>query len=335
MRKLTGDELWRMFLIHYSACVYASLRTIKPGDGFTLNDLIVFVSLLLLCGAIGVSYTSFRSNSIAVLSPAFLWGIFAILFWIIATISSLSRLHVDAAWQDQAWYWSAILACCPLISVLGAKRPTSRVWNWFIILPLIAVLGWPAVTVLVRYPDLVALKIQAPVYIGFVLVLVMGIGNYMGSRYGLSAFFIGVAVILSLWPMSNSYLGDHDSVTRLRGFASLFCGFAVLHGFRQSIRPSLDESRFDKVWFDFRDAFGIVWSIRIQDRINQTAVKEKWCVRLGTEGFVWEDEAPSDKREHTEERLRHTLYWLLRRFVDPIWIDERLNQQINTLDTSA
>ncbi len=300
-----------------------------------MNDLLILVSLLFLCGGIRITYISFKANTIAVLSPAFLWGFFAILFWCVALLTSLSVNHINLAWQDQTWYWSAILACCPLISVLGAKRPTSRVWNWFIILPLIAVLGWPALTVLIRYPDLVALKIQAPVYLGFALVLVMGIGNYMGSRYGMSAFLLGVAVALSLWPTSSSYSGTVDSAIRLRGIAAFICGIAVLHAYRQSIRPSLEDSGYDKLWFDFRDAFGIVWSIRIQDRINQTAEKETWCVRLGTEGFIWEEDAPSDKRDLSEERLTHTLHWLLRRFVDSKWIDERLNKQTDIPDTSA
>ncbi len=296
----------------------------------TLNDVLLSVSLLFLCGSGLKTLMSFRRNSIQVLTPTFFWSEFAILSWGLASLVSLDVFQVGTAWQDQFWYWAAVLTCCPLISVLGAKRPTSRGWSWFIILPLIAVLGWPALTIfLVPSPDLVPLEIQSPVLIGFILVLVMGTGNYMGSRYGLSILMVSGAALLSLWPVFSSFAGDLNFATRIRAFSALLCGIGVLHGFRQAGRPTLDESKYDQLWFDFRDAFGIVWSIRIQDRINQTAQKEGWVVRLGTEGFVWDQNVSDEQIKQSEDRLEHTLHWLLRRFVEPEWINVRLQQPNN------
>ena len=51
---------------------------------------------------------------------------------------------LPASLQDQLWYAAAILGLCPPIAVLGAKRPGSRVWAAFVVLPLVLVFAWPA-----------------------------------------------------------------------------------------------------------------------------------------------------------------------------------------------
>lgn len=296
-------------------------------ETLTLNDVLLGIALLFLGVAGMKTMSSCRRNSIQVLTSTSYWSGFAIVSWGLASLVSLSFFRIAPPWQDQFWYWAAVLTCCPLISVLGAKRPTSKVWPWFIILPLIAVLGWPALTIfLVPSPDLVPLEIQSPVLIGFILVLVMGTGNYMGSRFGASILMVSAAAFLSLWPVSSSFTGDLNFSTRIRAFSALLCGIGLLHGFRQANRQTLDESKYDQLWFDFRDAFGIVWSIRIQDRINQSAQQENWVVRLGTEGFVWEENISDEQIKQSEKRLTQTLSWLLRRFVEPEWINARLQQ---------
>lgn len=324
---LDGGSLFRVWLESTIVHVIRIPGASEISGTLTLNDTMLGVALLFLSIAGVKILLAFRKNSISVLTSTFHWSEIAVVGWWLAALFSLGVFQIAPAWQDQFWYWAAVLTCCPLISVLGAKRPTSTVWPWFIILPLIAVLGWPALTIfMVPSPDLVPLEIQSPVLIGFVLVLVMGTGNYMGSRFGVSILMISAAAFLSLWPVYSSFTGDLNSATRIRAFAALLCGIGVLHGFRQASRPTLDESKYDQLWFDFRDAFGIVWSIRIQDRINQTAEQEKWVVRLGTEGFVWEENVSAEQIRQSEERLTYTLHWLLRRFVEPEWINARLQQ---------
>lgn len=293
-------------------------------SSISLSNITLWLALILLGGVMIKIPRIRRTFTIPVLRPALDWGIFSLICWMAAIFVSLLRSDLGVPWQDQAWYWTTVISCCPLIAVLGAKRPTARVWTWFIILPLIAVLGWPAVTVLIRFPEVTPLDIQLPVFIGFGLVIVMGAGNYLGSRYGLSTALSSAALLICLCPSSNLFQGDLEQATLWRGVAALLMGLSLFHAIRQANRPAVDENRFDQLWFDFRDAFGIVWSIRIQDRINQTAEREKWIVRLGTEGFIWEQNVPDDVYSETVQRLTQTLHWLLRRFVDPEWVKSRL-----------
>ncbi len=108
--------------------------------------------------------------------------------------------------------------------------------------------------------------------------------------------------------------------------------------------------RIDQLWLDFFDTFGVVWGRRIQDRVNFIAEKECWPTRLELQGFVWTDtsEEPSFQAltdevgaitdpacAVTEARIEHTFRWLLRRFVDPPWIDERLGSAPTTSAVGA
>ena len=106
-------------------------------------------------------------------------------------------------------------------------------------------------------------------------------------------------------------------------------------------------TRFDRLWFDFFDLFGIVWGRRIQDRVNDIANLEQLPARLELDGFVWPQASTKSNlpvardgevsltnqpmsiqqerdRAAVEARIEHILRWLLRRFVDASWIDSRL-----------
>jgi hypothetical protein len=80
----------------------------------------------------------------------------------------------------------------------------------------------------------------------------------------------------------------------------------------------------DRVWRDFRDQFGIVWAQRVRERINQRALQEQWPARLERPGFVNADGTPAGASVASDPRIEHALRWLLRRFVDESWLNERL-----------
>ncbi|WP_437225214.1 hypothetical protein SH661x_003964 [Planctomicrobium sp. SH661] len=257
------------------------------------------------------------------LTPAWRWGQAAQFAWFLSSTAAAAS-SPGSPLMDQAWLWTAILTLCPLIAVLGARRPATRVWSWFIILPLIAVLGWPGLTVFSNWPSIPPLRIQAPVCIGFGLVTVMGVGNYLGTRYSLPAVLAGLAVALCLAPLTTFWQVPPPTAAMMRVAAGMVLVSGIGFAIRQGLREGTEESPYDRLWFDFRDTFGIVWSIRIQERINQIAEKENWSSRLGPNGFEWNLQMPVESRTVTETRMDHALRWHLRRFVDPEWIDERV-----------
>jgi hypothetical protein len=275
---------------------------------------------------------TFRSGSAlksTALKTAWKWGLAAEFAWF-TTAASTAIAAFPPPLLDQFWYWSAVVGICPLIAVLGARWPTSRVWNWFIIVPLIAVLGWPAATVLWTSATIPPLKVQAPVYLGFLLVLIMGLGNFAGTRFGRPAAIAGLGLSAVLVPASSLIAITPGRANLIRGAAAVLMALATLDALWLARRPGTEKSPYDQLWFDFRDLFGIVWAIRIQERINEIAGREDWASRLGTDGFEWDSKSTAEQRERTLERMDHALRWHLRRFVNPEWINRRLAQRPET-----
>lgn len=244
------------------------------------------------------------------------------------TAGSLAAGLPSREMTAQLLYWTGIVALCPGIAVLGAKRPGSRVWNGFILVPLVLVLGWPAVTVWrLDGPRFFAAEI--PVVVGLLLVLVMGTGNYLGTRFGGATFAYGLAVVALIAPATVLFPRSASTTTPLVPFllATLLLGVAGVLAWRAARSVSTTHRGTARLWADFREAFGIVWSKRLQDRLNQEAARENWTAFVGPAGLEWPPEAAPDPEERLriERRFEHHLLWLLRRFVDRSWVDVRMD----------
>ncbi len=255
------------------------------------------------------------------LTTAWAWALIAAASWCVAAAASLFLVPAASA-VGQLWYVAAVLALCPWIAVLGARRPTIRVWNWFVVVPLVAVLLWPvALCWMPRGPD--RLILEAPHLVGFGLVLVMGSGNYLGTRFTGSAIMTVLAQIILIASLGSSHV-DRGSVAWFAAAAACLLFTATLSAFHIRRRHDDKSSVWDVLWRDFRDTFGIVWANRIAERVNDEAAKSNWIVRLQPHGFV--STALGQKADVSihASQIDHTLRWLLRRFVDDEWINSRL-----------
>lgn len=191
---------------------------------------------------------------------------------------------------------------------------------------MILVLLLPAVTAWNRDLRPTPLRLETPMVVGYALVLVMGAGNYLGTRFAIAALFAAGASFTIVWPLSE--LGERypTANSTLHAAATIAVSIATWLGARQAAKiRSVSPNPLSTVWNDFRDFFGIVWGRRVMDRVNHTAQQESWPVRLQFDGFVPIDAAkPGDLSLDQKVRVEQVLRWLLRRFVDPEWIDERI-----------
>jgi hypothetical protein len=291
---------------------------------------------------------------------AWLWGAVALGAWGVTFFVTEVLGVVSEGVADQMWLASAVLLVCPFIAVLGARRPGSRVWGLFIVAPLAVVLDLPAATAWNRDFHPAPLRLEVPMLAGYGLVLLMGAGNYLGTRFALPALLAAAAMLLV--PVSMSSLHWFPESFPARAAATLLLGIAVgtaaiamrkaaRRGRNLSPSPipmdfglrraqsSRELSRagegrvraaspFDRLWNDFRDLYGIVWARRVMDRVNDAAVHEGWPVRLHLHGFAGLDPAhPPSLAPDQLQQIERTLRWLLRRFVDPEWIDERIAER--------
>lgn len=283
-------------------------------------------------GTIGLVLVWFRLVAvrrhivITTLRAAWIWMLCASLLWSITWIIAIVFPMISNGLAEQMWYASTVLMLCPFIAVLGARRPVSRVWAVFVILPLLIVLEWPALVAQGNISDLNPIVFEAPAIVAFVVVAVMGLGNYIATRYAISAVLMATALLLVVAPLSPSVPSLFPDRFHSRMWATIALSAAAVAAHGLSRRKVPTDSSIDRVWIDFRNWYGIVWAKRIQDRINQTAEKENWPCRLQTYGFV--PIANSELPQHESQsqvQIEHTIRWLLRRFVDSDWIDARLN----------
>jgi hypothetical protein len=271
-------------------------------------------TVVVLFGAIG-SYRAVRHTS---LTNAWAWGVIACVVWIVA--ASIELVWPDMPIVAQAWYFAAVVGLCPGIAVLGSRRPTVRVWNWFVILPLIAVLSWPVVLCwMPRGPARPPTEI--PAMWGIMTVGAMSFGNYLGTRHSLLCIALGMAVLSAFFSAIDPKLSDH--VAGRNGGMNL-AALLVIVAFLRRRKPI--DAGWNGAWREFRSLFGLVWSYRLAERVNQQAAREEWPIRLGQYGFFNVTDGTPASVAAEEARVNHTLKWLLRRFVDDQWIDARVGR---------
>ena len=253
------------------------------------------------------------------------WAIGGFLIWVVGWVMSVLTSILERGRADQLWYAAVVLLLCPFISVLGAKRPGSRVWNWFVIIPLVLVLFWPAVVLWKPTMQGQALLLEGPALVGFLLVLVMGTGNYFGTQFTVPSILAGIALLLAVGSFSAVGGEQCSDPQHLRLWATVCLSAAIVVAAAISRSVSNVPSGCDRIWIDFRNQFGIVWASRIQVRINDAVKRENLPARLTIHGLIWADESVNDDvKSQTEIRYEHLLRWWLRRFVDPEWVDQRM-----------
>ena len=220
----------------------------------------------------------------------------------------------------------AVIGLTPLVAVLGARRPTNRVWTPFVMLPLVVVLYWPVLWVVATRGWLASVALELPALAGFALVAVMACGNYIGTRLMFAALVWGLALGALLWSASSDDWLGSGRVRLAMGLVGIFGLWRVEMVWTISTATA---DRFDRVWFDILDRFGVVWARRLQERLNALARQHTWPGQLELDGWKWRQPLTAEQ----QQQLEHACRWLLRRFVDAPWLDARLGTKAVAIKT--
>jgi hypothetical protein len=220
---------------------------------------------------------------------------------------------------------AAALALCPAMSLLGAKRPQDKAWH-FIVATFWLILALPALQAITLGKE--GEMDAHPARSWFLAVtIVFSVLNSLFSRYWLCVLLAGIGQGLLLspylpWPLS-ALANEPDT-----GLACYAAGVVIAAVLGQV--PRQPAAPLDRLWRDFRDAYGLVWTLRVAERINHTAAKNGWDVAVGVRGFRSPTEGQPAVTLNVEQQhaFHQSLFNLLRRFVSPEWISRRASISI-------
>ncbi len=234
----------------------------------------------------------------------------------------------STGWGAAVVFAAAASSFCPLMSLLGAKRPQDHGWH-FVVLSLWVILVLPVAESLVlrhgQMPDVRGARSW------FMLILIgLGIANALPTRFWFPAILFGSGQLLMLansLPMIRQLVDKSPTIV---GFSC--CAIAGIVATQLACRKRHANGSLDVVWRDFRDAFGLLWGLRVAEQINIAARSSNWPLSLRWQGFIGERGERFDWNslpEETRKPLRQVVENLLRRFVSQEWIAARMDDAID------
>jgi hypothetical protein len=235
----------------------------------------------------------------------------------------------DASWEAPVRFAAATTCFCPLISLLGAKRPQDKAWH-FVVLSLWVILVLPAAESLVlrhgQMPDVRGARSW------FMAALIaVGLLNALPTRFWLAGTLACIGQTLMLAECLPVIHARFDAGSILVGFA--FWVSAILVLMLASRRQVRARDPLNAVWLDFRDSFGALWALRVAERINAASAVSDWPVALRWGGFFHKTDVADDRLEDLpkdiQQAIRQSFDNLLRRFVSPDWITARLDKSVD------
>ncbi len=249
------------------------------------------------------------------------WG--AVLLGQLATSASAAEL---LPWR----YAAGVLSLAPGMSLLGARRPHHRAWQW-VVLSLLGVLLLPLGHWALAAGG-TALRLHG-VWRGFLLLLLaLGWLHYGLTRHALAALLVLGAQLGWLGPLLLPRLGDWGPGHLGAGdtaLAALVLSLAPFASWLQSRRreaarrcdfPSPELAAAERLLRDFRGWFGDFWFQRLRWQVMLAAQRAGWPVVITPLGTL--EGAPSAAGEPGWERALSTcLEQFLRRFVSPQWLE--------------
>jgi hypothetical protein len=251
-----------------------------------------------------ISFGLWRSRGSTLVGP---------MAWAICAVTCLGLVELlvitgalDDVWTSRFRYVAACSTLCPGVALLGAKRPQYRSWH-FIVASLWIVLTVPALQNIAFSSD-AELELDAAWSWFLVITIVIQWFNHIGTRLWLPSTLVATGQFIWLNRFLPLGVRIADEIQFTAGLLLIVAamGLAMVR-FRRPSSFNLDET-----WLNFRDAYGVVWALRIRDRLNHLADQERWPVRLTWMGFVATDGATDPIPWEEIERCFGNL---LRRFV--------------------
>ena len=264
----------------YNAPMLVHCLTVGAAVTASKDSWIAAALALAIAVAAGVQVRRLRGTTLT--APA---------LWAVASLAAIGLVEACLAWRGAAveplmaslWrYAAAVSTFCPVMAVLGAKRPQDGAWQW-VVLSLWIILLVPAVQAMAANSgDRLELFGAWRILIGGLVAI--GLLNYLPTKHAAAAILLAIGQTLLVAP----FFGVADSLAwrRVGMMGILGAAALVLESSRRRARftsGNAEPFAFDQLnerWFALRDGWGAFWGLRILQRVNQSAELGRWPMRL-------------------------------------------------------
>ncbi len=270
------------------------------------------------------------------LRPALIWVALALALSIIAQLVALTEpLSSGRPLAGRLTYVCVLSILAALISVLNARTPGERVWaGLMVLLVVVFMIPWLEEAGQMRRPQGVTLvHLDAPWTLFYGLLVVVGVTNYVPTRYGMAAACLGLALILEYLGLTRA---AWPAPRRAVVWEWVVWTFAVSVWLaRWSAIRAPAAPGFDGLWFWFRDHWGVVWALRNQERFNRTAELAGWPVRLTWYGLESVAGLDGGRDRGIPDEVETTFRGLIRRFAQSWRLDQARGSAANKSASSV
>jgi len=276
-----------------------------------------------LSTTVGPWYEGWHSARGTALRPALVWAALALALSVVAQlVAVVEPLAGGRPMTGRLTYLSVLAILAALVSVLNARTPGGRVWaGLMVLLVVVFLIPWlEEQTRLRRAQGLAQLHLDAPWTIFYGLLVVVGLTNYLPTRFGIAAACLGLVFFLE-------YLGltrvDWPAERRAALWSWVAWTFAlsVWVARRRASRAPPARVSCERLWFWFRDHWGVVWALRVRERFNRSAGLGRWPVRLSWFGLEPADPHETDAALPCPAEAEAAFRGLIRRFAQPWRLD--------------
>jgi len=252
------------------------------------------------------------------LRPAIVWASLAIALAVGSQAMALTEpFESGRPKAGQLIYLSTLAAFATLISVLNARKPGGGAWAILMgMLVVVFLIPWLEGLGLVREGNgWDRLRLTPPWTIFYGLLVIAGVTNFAPTRFGSAALLMAIGFVTEYVGLTQTGF-SHEFRGRLWSAVPLCWASTAWVANSESLRHQPDLTSLDRLWAWFRNHWGVVWALRVQERFNRAAESARWPIRLTWHGVVSTAGLPGEPAEIPSAAMA-TLAGLLRRFATP------------------
>jgi hypothetical protein len=253
------------------------------------------LGLLALLSAGAPLWHAWRRLRGSSLNHTVVWAWLAWLAWLAAGLAPFIALPAKPLLHIGGCFGAA-----KLVAVFGARRPGAAAWN-FVIVGLLAVLLMPLLEQEWNSPHW---QLDGPRSIFLSMTLTMGFVNYLPTRNWFFVIALGAAYALSVWALVSPNLAP-AAIWRITLVVEVT--IAITAWGSSALATRRGKSFAPDEWRRFRDAYGMVWGLRVIEQFNSAAANTNLKYRLNWSGL-------ENVEAGTETEAARLLHATLKRF---------------------